>query len=395
MNIREEQTLADHLHALQDRGREPAFCVVGAGHGGLAMAGHLAIMGFRVALYNRTKDNLQGVRWHGGIRVSGEVNGFGRVPTVTSDIAEALADADVIMVVTPATAHATLAAWMGPHLRSGQLIILNPGRTGGALEFRAVLRAVNARSAVVVAEAQTFIYTSRAISRSEARIFKIKHAVPLATRPACWIPPTLAVVRRAFPAFTAGTSVLSTSLENIGAIFHPALTILNAGWIEGTGGDFDYYLQGITPSIAKLLERIDGERIAVATALGVQTTSAREWLYRSYDSSGADLHAAIHNTRAYAGVRAPPTIAHRYIFEDVPMSLVPLSSLGKQFGIATPTIDMIIELGSILHGRDFRAEGRTVERMGVAGCTVKQIQQLVVGAEERVPAPAPEHAITD
>jgi opine dehydrogenase len=359
------------------------------------MAGHLSIMGFPVALYNRTNDHLNGVRWHGGVSVSGAVNGFGRVRLATADLVEAIADADIVMVVTPATAHGALAAGMAPHLRDGQIVVLNPGRTGGALEFCHVLRAASRRRAVVVAEAQTFIYTSRAISRSEARIFRIKNTVPLATLPACWIPATLSILKQVFPAFTAGTSVLSTSMENIGAIFHPALTIINAGWIEATGGEFDYYLQGITPSIAKLLERIDAEQIAVATALGVQTTSAREWLYRSYDSPGANLHEAIHNTRAYVGVKAPPTICHRYLFEDVPMSLVPLSSLGRQVDVRTPTIDMIIDLGSILLGRDFRTEGRTVQRMGIDGLTVKQIQQLVVGVDEATTAPSYEHAAFD
>ena len=87
--------------------------------------------------------------------------------------------------------------------------------------------------------------------------------------------------------FVAGTNVLATSLENIGAVFHPALTILNAGWIEATHGDFEYYLQGITPSVAKVLERVDEERLAVARGLGVRSMSKREWLYLSYRFDGS------------------------------------------------------------------------------------------------------------
>ncbi|MDP3177923.1 MAG: NAD/NADP octopine/nopaline dehydrogenase family protein, partial [Spirochaetaceae bacterium] len=75
------------------------------------------------------------------------------------------------------------------------------------------------------------------------------------------------------------------------------------------------------------------------------------------------------------------SIAHRYIFEDVPMSLVPIASLGVQLGVDMSTTDMIIELGSILHGVDYRAEGRTVERLGLAGLSVKEIQRLVVGTD--------------
>ena len=369
--------LRAHLGALRVRGRDIAFSVLGAGHGGLAMAGHLGLMGFQVSLYNRTAENLEGVRWHGGVLLQGAVEGFGPVPRVTSDLAEAAVGADVIMIVTPSTAHRTLAEGLAGHLCAGQIVVLNPGRTGGAIEFAKVLADRGVTTPVVIAESQTFLYASRAVSRHEARIFRIKNGVPVATLPAYWLPDILPILREAFPQFTPGHDVLATSLENIGAIFHPALTILNAGWIEATGGDFDYYLQGITPSIAMILEAMDGERLAVARALGVRSLSAREWLYLTYDSPGADLHEAIHNTEAYRGIKAPPTIAHRYIFEDVPMSLVPISSLGASLRIPTPTIDMVIELASLLHGKDYRAEGRTVERLGLAGLSVKEIHRLV------------------
>ena len=58
------------------------------------------------------------------------------------------------------------------------------------------------------------------------------------------------------------------------------------------------------------------------------------------------------------------------------MSLVPLSSLGAMLGVPTPAIDMVIELGSILHGVDYRAQGRTVERLGIEGMTVENIHRL-------------------
>lgn len=374
------------LRELRTRGDAVAYTVVGAGHGGMAMAGHLGILGHPVALYNRTDDKLEGVRWKRGIEVEGEVTGFGPVVLATSVMAEAVASADVVMVVTPSTAHKELATLMAPHLRPGQLLVLNPGRTGGALEVRKTLREGGASDHVIVGETQTFLYASRAVANARAHIYRIKNSVPFATLPSYWIPEALAVLNAAFPQFVAGTNVLATSLENIGAIFHPALTLLNAGWIEATRGDFDYYLQGITPSIAKLLEKMDAERLAVASALGVRSVSAREWLYLSYDSPGRDLHEAIKNTAGYAGIKAPATIGHRYVTEDVPMSLVPLSSLGAMLGVRTPVIDMIIEFGSLLHDTDYRAQGRTVESLGLEGLTVKQIRQLVSGGRGKAGA---------
>lgn len=373
-----DEALSAALAALASKGPDLRYCVVGAGHGGMAMAGHLALQGYSVNLYNRSEDHLTGVRWHGGIVVEGEVNGFGKIEVATSNMAEALDRAEVVMVVTPATAHRSLAERMAPHLRFGQVIVLNPGRTGGALEFTKTLSDMGAAGKAVVAEAQTFVYASRAVSRHEAHIFKIKDGVALAALPSHFTPQVLDILNDAFPQFKAGGNVLATSLENIGAVFHPALTILNAGWIEETKGDFEYYLQGITPSIALILEKIDAERLAVARSLGLRNLSAVEWLYLSYGSPGRNLYEAIHNTRAYRGIRAPSSIEHRYIFEDIPMSLVPIASLGELLGVRTPTIDMIIDLGNILHGADYRWSGRTVEKLGIAGLSVKEILRMVV-----------------
>jgi opine dehydrogenase len=338
-------------------------------------------MGFTVRLYNRTEENLHAVRWHGGVRLSGQVEGFGPVQTVTSRMRKALAGADIIMVVVPATAHRDIAEEMAGCLQAGQIVVLNPGRTGGALAFRQALEMRGCAQPVLLSEASTFLYASRAVSRACAHIFRIKNAVRFATLPAYWIPETLAVLNGAFPQFVPGDNVLSTGMENIGAIFHPALTLLNAGWIEATQGDFDYYLEGITPSVASVLEKLDAERVAVAASLGVHTATAREWLYLTYDSPGRDLHEAVHNTQSYLGIRAPRSILHRYVSEDVPMSLVPLVSIGRMLGVAVPMMETVVGLACAMHAKDYWTEGRTVEQMGIAGKTVKEIRQMAVGLE--------------
>jgi opine dehydrogenase len=383
---RDAGEIADALRAAKAKGKAAVYCVMGAGNGGLSMAGHLGIMGYETRLYNRSDSKLAAVRWHGGIDVEGAVEGFGPIAMATSDVAQAVSGADVVMVAMPSTAHRDVAKAMAPHLSNGQVVVLNPGRTGGALEVRKTLLDCGMRTRPVIAEAQTFIYAARALTRQRGRIFRIKNGVPLAALPSYWTPAVLDVLEGPFPQFVAGSNVLATSMENIGAIFHPALTIMNSGWIESTHGDFDYYIQGITPSIAKLLQTLDEERLAVARALGIRSVSAREWLYLSYDSPGTDLYEAIQNTTGYVGIKAPPCIEHRYITEDVPMSLVPISSIGSMLGIPTPAIDMVIQLGSLLLGRDLRSVGRTVESLGIAGLSVKQIHSLVYDPEVKTDA---------
>jgi opine dehydrogenase len=340
------------------------------------MAGHLAIMGYSVNLWNRTPERVEHVARRGGIEVEGEVEGFGSPRIATSDIQEAVRNAEVVMIVTPASAHADLARALTPVLRDGQSVLLNPGRTGGALEFAHLLKEGGSKADVLVGEAQTLVYVSRHLEPTKAHIFQIKNEVPVAALPGYRTPELLDAVRSAFPQFVAGGNVLQTSLDNIGAVFHPAVTLMNAARIESTRGDFEYYLEGITPSVARLLERLDQERIKVATALGIRAHTAKDWIYQAYASAGASLYEAIQATPGYKGVRAPALVNHRYITEDVPMSLVPMASLGDHLGVEVPTIKAMIHVANLMTGQDYWKSGRTVERMGLAGLGVREIRLL-------------------
>lgn len=358
----------------------PRYLVVGAGHGGKAMAAHLALMGFKVRLYNRTPEHVSAIQVRGGIDLesySGGPRGFGRLALVTSDIEEALAEADVVMVVVPSTAHSDIASAAAPHLRDGQIVVLNPGRTGGVLEFVKVLRDESCQADVTVAETETLVYASRSEGPAQARIFRIKEAVPLAALPSSRNRQVLDALATAFPQFIDGVDVLHTSLNNMGAIFHPALALLNSARIESTAGEFEFYIDGVTPSVAKILEALDRERVTVASALGIRARTAMEWLRMAYDATGVSLHEAIHNQPGYYGITAPRTLQHRYITEDVPMSLVPIAALGQRYGVSVRGMDSIIRLACIIHETDYWRRGRTLDRLGVEQLSVNELLRYV------------------
>jgi opine dehydrogenase len=357
------------------------FCVLAAGHGGLAMAGHLAIMGFKVNLYNRGKSKILPVKERGSIKVEGEVDGVGEINIASNKIKECLEGVDIIMVAVPAIGHRFMAETCAPHLKENQIVVLNPGRALGSLEFFQVLREKGLQTVPFIAEAQTFIYASRAMGPAHAKIFGIKNSVPVATLPAYWIPGVVKALNTAYPQFVPGDNIFKTSFNNIGAVFHPALTVLNAAWIEETHGDFEYYIQGASESVAKVLEAIDNERLSVAAALGIKAMSAKNWLYTAYSATGKNLYEAIHDNPGYLGIKAPDRLHHRYIDEDVPMSLVTLSSLGKMLKVETPSIDLIIHCASIMRGIDFWEKGRTVEKLGLKGKTIREIRMFAVSGE--------------
>jgi len=352
----------------------------------MAMAGHLALMGFEVRLFNRTPDRIEPIRRRGAIEViahdGGELpRGSGSLALATSEIEEAVKGADVIMVVVPATGHVWMAEEMAPHLADGQIVVLNPGRTGGALEVHHVFRQRGVSAKVIVAEAQTFLYASRAVNPAQVQIFRIKNSVPVAAIPAYRTPEVVKALSHAFSQFIPGDNVIKTGMDNIGAVFHPAVTVLNSARIESTRGDFEYYVDGITPSVAKVLEAIDGERVAVGAAMGFNCMTAREWLYIAYDAVGRTLHEAIQANRGYYGIQAPPHLNHRYITEDVPMSLVPIASIGEMLGSPCPAICTIIHLANLMHGCDYWESGRRAEKLGLSGLDLQQIRRLVLEGE--------------
>lgn len=360
---------------------KPRFTVVGAGHGGKGMAAHLALMGFEVTLYNRTPEHIAAIKARGGIDLTsyeGGPHGFGHLQRVTSNIAEALDGAEIIMAVLPSTAHADIATQVACHLQDGQIVVLNPGRTCGALEFTQILRENDCSADVTIAEAETLIYASRSDGPAQARIFGIKESVPVAALPANRTEMVLDALYPAYPQFIHGTSVLHTGLNNMGAIFHPALTLLNAARIETTRGEFQFYIDGVSPSVARVLEVLDRERVTVASALGIRARTALEWLHMAYNATGSDLHEAIHNQPGYYGIGAPPTLNHRYITEDVPMSLVPIAALGDRYGVSVRGIESIIRLACIIHRTDYWRRGRTLKKLGIIDWSVSELEHFVM-----------------
>ena len=260
------------------------FCVLGAGHGGTAMAAHLALKGFDVSLWNRSEARLQSIQQLGAIELlppdDGRIEGgTGRILRASTNCEDVIADADILMVVVPATGHKGVAGQLAHCVRDDQIVVLNPGRTGGALLFRNELRKAGCTADPLIAETQTFIYASRAVGPAQAKIFALKNSVPVAALPAYRTSEVVTALRVAYPQFVPATNVLRTSLDNVAVMFHPAVMLVNAARIEDSHGDFEYYLGGVTPSVARYLEAVDDERIRVADALGIGAMRVRTWLY--------------------------------------------------------------------------------------------------------------------
>jgi len=337
-------------------GKIKKIAVISSGNGGQSMAAYFAYLGYRVALYAREAERVD-MFPDFKFTLSGVINAEADVELVSSDMGAVVKDAELIMVTTPAQYHPIVGRAMAPHLVDGQALVLNPGRTFGTLAYSKVLSECGSKADILLGETDTFTFTCRCPELRKPQIYKIKDAVRLAAHDNSYADQLLSIMHEIFGMYSLAESVLYTGFSNIGMIFHPMPILMNITRVEAKE-DFKFYVQGISPLVAGILEKMDLERITVANAYGVTVPTAKRWLEECYGSRGRSLYEKIQNTDAYKTVLAPTDIDTRYIFEDILTGCVPMSCAGKAAGVQTEVIDTLIRWASILYGRDFRAEGR-------------------------------------
>lgn len=356
------------------------IAVIGAGNGGQAIGGYLAIKGHTVSLYDRSPEKINTLKKGGGIELTGQISGFGKIDTFTSNIANAIKGATIIMITTIANAHTDLAKSMAPYIEENQVIILNPGRTCGALIFKETLEKCSCTRRYYLGEAQTLIYACRIIENGKVNIIGVKDEVLLAGLPASDTDYILTKLKPIYPCFEKANNVLRTSLENIGAVFHPCVCLFNAATIERQS-EFWFY-RDMTEQVANFIEKFDHERIAVGKAYGIELLSVKDWIVFAYkDTKGTSLCERMKNNPAYHDIKAPGSIFTRQLTEDIPTGVIPIMELGKAAGVDVPLHTSMVTTIEALLGMDFHAEGRTLKNLGLENLSKNDILNLIINGK--------------
>ncbi len=205
------------------------------------------------------------------------------------------------------------------------------------------------------------------------KILGVKEFLGVAALPATDTQALLEPLKEIYPQTQAVENVLSTGLNNMNPIFHVFPTLTNLGWLEATKGNFRFYYEGITPSVAKLVEAVDRERMMLCQSLGISTLSGMEWQKKFYGAKGNVLPEILQSNRAYEEIQAPSSKETRLITEDVPMGLVPMAEIAEIAGVPTPFMDSAILLASEIMGQDYRATGRNLRAMGLVGLNKEEL----------------------
>lgn len=354
------------------------IAIIGAGNGGAAAAVELTLAGHKVALHGRSEATIEPFL-ASGIGYQG-VFGEGRISPalVTSDMSAAIDGADSVVVALPtfaltSVAHALNEAGWNP----AKPVILNPGHTGGALEFETAYR-TRSNCVPPIAEFATLAYVARKSLPDTVNITgraKTLRAAALKEGAAA-----LKAALALFPGSYDCGDVLASGLCNVNMIVHPPGAMLGAAWAEATGGDFTFYVQGLTDGVIRVMEALDRERIAVGRAYGHELPTIIDEM-KAIGTVPADAESS--NYRAIAAgeanrrIKAPDSLSHRYFVEDFSHGLTPFLVLADIAKVETPTARALVQLHDKMVSGLLRPKPRDAAAMGLESATLATLRQRI------------------
>lgn len=341
------------------------IAVLGGGHGCYAAAADMSEAGHEVRFWRRDQAAFAPVLSSGIIRVK-DGNGSRNVKIAlpTTDIAQAIHGAELILSPLPAIAQADLARAMAPHLSDGQVIFIPPGTLGSVVMMQEIRKA-GAHADIAIGETGTLPWLTRKHGPADIAITTRATRLPTGIFPARHSDRARQIISQAFPsAIEPVEDALSAALMNAGPIIHPPLILMNAGPIEHFDR-WDIHKEGTQPSIRRVHDALDAERIAVREALGYAAPhfpladhyNTSNWMYGNLAHDKLVASGDWHEKLNLSG--------HRYMAEDIGMGLALLVSIARWAGVKTPTAEGLLQLGGIAAGTDFLATGRTLKSLGL------------------------------
>ena len=375
------------------------IAVLGAGNGGYAMAADLSMVGYEINLYEYPDyaGNLKPIIERGGIEIisrtpageelilpAGGKTGFVKIKgKITSDAQEAIKDVEIIMLVVPAFGREAFIKEFAPHLEDGQIIVIWPGYFG-ALQCAKLLKDMGINKKVSIAETESLIYNCTKLGEAKVYNKGNKEHLLVSFLSAIKKEEIFRKLNKIYPQLTLADNVLQTTLGNGNPSLHPMSVLLNLYRVERKFYPFDEKLNkpaerayGVTPGMARAMEQVDMERVAIGEKFGLKLNSLKKSLELFYEAKGDTLYDTIYNCYAYQTQNAPLSLEERYIIEDVPFGLVPYVFLGEQFGVPVNNIKAMATIGCTVAGKDFWREGMSMEKMGLKGMSIKEINAYI------------------
>ena len=347
--------------------------IAGAGAVSYGNAALLLQAGHDVMLWSpssrRTADFTRGKALLATGAIEGEFH-----PKVAAD-AQALADyAEVLLIALPAYGHKTVMDALAAHIREGQTVIISSHASLGAL-YLSKLLAERGVTVPIVAWGTT-VTTGRQLDNTRVQVNTVRARVDICTLPDDLATVGLDTCRVLFgERFVVRDGLLAISLSNLNPQNHMGIALANMTRME-RGEDWSQGLN-VTPNVGRLLEALDGERLAIAAQLGVSVRTIFEHFHLSFHvpvASISEMNQMMHIQGN--GGTGPATAQSRYVTEDVPYGLVLTAKLGDMTGQPATLHKAGIEIFSAMYGRDFLKENTLLEAIGIDDLTLSSLQVL-------------------
>ncbi|KAJ9489834.1 hypothetical protein VN97_g3420 [Penicillium thymicola] len=375
----------------------PTVTIIGAGPCGCAFAADLASRGKSVMLYAHP-DHRGGTdmieKNNGWLNAAGEISGKFQIKT-TSDLYIAIRHSPFIVTTVPSYGQDTILTLLSQFDLRNHTLIINVGN----FFYLSARSKINAHA---ILETDISPYATR-IQGDTVFVKGCKKSLSI------WAePPNTTQVERLDPQAELGLrhkvemifsqklvwcqNLLEVGLNNVNPVVHCPAALMNAGWIEATKGDFYFYAQGMSPSVSRVTEKVDKERLAISDAYGLKITPITAYMNQNYnnDREYSDYHdfasgSVVHNKTK----SSPSSLNHRYLLEDVLYGLVPWYELGLKCGLTSPTIRALIEMAAVVSGFDYFEHGRTLKSAGLGDATKDQVLHALGGPVDSTSVHAP------
>lgn len=361
-----------------DRPAALTVAVCGGGNAALALAADLSWRGCRVRLLEHPGriSRLDEVRARGGIeRIGPGRGGFCAIDHATSDPAVGLADVDLLVVAVPAYAHAAFAELTAPHLRANAIVAVFTGSLG-ALEWR------RQKFRGPIVDVDNLPYTARITAPATVAVHLDVPRLVAAVLPMGEARRAENTLKTLFPALTFSGNPLEPALTNVNGVVHPPTLLLNVSRIDSARGQPWWIWEiGMTPTVARVVERLDDERRAIGAAFGLDLPPVAEVLRQAGYGPGGTVWQTLNGCEALRRIRGPDDLNHRWVSEDIPYALRLWVDLARAAGVACPVARAHVDLACAMTGRDFWAEGRTLARYGLGDLGRAGLQRFFATGE--------------
>lgn len=338
--------------------------IVGTGNGGTTIGADLALKGHRVTLLKTSNalhnENFRLMQKTKAIEFEDtEKTRTARFQNVTTDFAQALDGAELIILYVWTNFHRAVIGRMLPHIKDGQVFLLEPGYLSTCYFMQATDRDIT------VIEAESSPIDCRIEKPGKARALFRNVMNPFGVYPAGKRGEAERVLKALGYPYMFTDSVVEAALHNPNLIVHTIGAIFSIPRIEYTNGQYWMYREVFTPHIWNIVRSLDREKMDVLERLGSKRLPYVEACkLRNSEDNKINAKAAFFHYARHSSPKGPQQPDSRYITEDVPEGLVLLESLGQTLNIPTPTCSGLISVASAALETDFRKEGRTVDRLG-------------------------------